>query len=169
MYVYTYIYQKKSVIYIYIYIYIYLYIYIYIYIYSLHFKIQWTFLIVGISKYSGLFRPRGQTTTKCEVFMFRFVPIFHQGAPQYGRQCQLDTPKNNISFWSSLHAEYKYGGTNLKLPVFRKSPLYFEMEGVQNLLINVPNCNVSLRIAPLQILGPNLSRRIQSTLADKNR
>jgi hypothetical protein len=29
-----------------------------------------------------------------------------------------------------LHAEYKYGGTNLKLPVFRKSPLYFEMEGV---------------------------------------
>ena len=40
-------------------------------------KYSGLFLIVGISKYSGLFRPRGQTTTKCEVFMFRFVPIFH--------------------------------------------------------------------------------------------
>ena len=40
-------------------------------------KYSGLFLIVGISKYSGLFRPRGQTTTKCEVFMFRFAPIFH--------------------------------------------------------------------------------------------
>ena len=71
--------------------------------------------------------------------MFRFVPIFHQGAPQYGRQCQLDTPKNNISFLSSLHAEYKYGGANLKLPGFRKRPLYFEMEGVVQLSFNNNN------------------------------
>ena len=44
-------------------------------------KYSGLFLIVGISKYSGLFRARGQTTTKSKVFMFRFVPIFHEGAP----------------------------------------------------------------------------------------
>ena len=38
----------------------------------------------------------------------------------------------HISFLSSRNEECKYGGTNLKLPEFRKSPLYYELEGVYN-------------------------------------
>ena len=45
---------------------------------------------------------------------------------------QLDTPIMHILFLSSLNAECKYGGANRKLPGLRKSPLYYEKEGVHN-------------------------------------